>query len=84
MFATVLVLVPGAIYGTITVANSRSTVSRLVGRQLVAEALNGADRLASALRSEQAQLQSFASQDVMKVLCFERDPASATIAGSGA
>jgi hypothetical protein len=48
------------------VANSRSTVSRLVGRQLVAEARNGADRLASALRSEQAQLQSFASQDVMR------------------
>ena len=66
VFATVLVLVPGAIYGTITVANSRSTVSRLVGRQLVAEARNGADRLASALRSEQAQLQSFASQDVMR------------------
>ena len=66
VFAAALVLVPGVIYGAITVASSRATISRLVGRQLVAEARNGADRLATALRSEQARLQSFAGQDVMR------------------
>jgi signal transduction histidine kinase len=66
VFASALVLVPGAIYGAITVATSRATIARLVGRQLVAEARNGADRLATALRSEQARLQSFAGQDVMR------------------
>ena len=66
VFASALVLVPGAIYGAITVATSRATIVRLVGRQLVAEARNGADRLATALRSEQARSQSFAGQDVMR------------------
>ncbi|MBI2962598.1 MAG: HAMP domain-containing protein [Deltaproteobacteria bacterium] len=61
-----LVAVPGGIYGAITVAHSRATIARLVGRQLVAEARNGADRLSTALRSEQARLASFAGQDVMR------------------
>jgi signal transduction histidine kinase len=65
-FASALVLVPGAIYGAITVATSRATITELVGRQLVAEARNGADRLAMALRSEQARLRSFAGQDIMR------------------
>ncbi len=66
VFVSALVLVPGAIYGAITVATSRATITQLAGRQLIAEARNGADRLAMALRSEQARLRSFAGQDVMR------------------
>lgn len=66
VFAAALVLVPGGIYGAITVASSRAAIAQVVGRQLVAEARNGADRLTTALRSEQARLKSFAGQDVMR------------------
>ncbi len=66
VFAAALVLVPGAIYGAITVASSRAALTHVVGRQLVAEARNAADRLATALRSELARLESVAAQDVMR------------------
>ncbi|MGH7860294.1 MAG: cache domain-containing protein, partial [Candidatus Binatia bacterium] len=66
LFAAVLVLVPGGIYGWITVSQSRAALAHVVGRQLVAEARNVADRLATTLRSEQARFESFALQDVMR------------------
>jgi signal transduction histidine kinase len=66
VFAAALVLVPGGIYGAITLAQSRAAIARVVGRELVEEARNAADRLATALRSEQARLESFAAQDVMR------------------
>ena len=59
-------LVPGAIYGAITVSRSRAAMARVVGRQLVGEARNAADRLATMLRSEQERIHSLAAQDVMR------------------
>ena len=66
VFAAALVLVPGGIYGVITVSQSRAAIARVVGRQLVEEARSTADRLATTLRSEQGRLASFAGQDVMR------------------
>src|SRR5262245_58347041 len=65
-FATALVLIPGGIYGAITLSSSRVALARVVGRQLVEEARNGADRLAATMRSERERLESFAMQDVMR------------------
>ncbi len=65
-FATALVLIPGGIYGAITLSSSRAALAQVVGRQLVEEARNCADRLATTLRSERERLASFALQDVMR------------------
>src|SRR6185503_20702143 len=65
LFAATLVIVPGAIYGAVTLSASRAAITRVVGRQLVVEARAAADRLAMTLRSEQERLDSFAAQDVM-------------------
>jgi two-component system, NtrC family, sensor histidine kinase HydH len=66
LFAAALVLVPGGIYGAITLSESRSALAQVVGRELVEEARNSADRLATVLRSERERLASFAAQDVMR------------------
>ncbi|MGH7899230.1 MAG: hypothetical protein ACREQQ_14840, partial [Candidatus Binatia bacterium] len=66
VFAAALVLVPGGIYGTIAVSSSRAAVAEVIGRQLVEEARNAADRLATTLRSESRRLEWFAVQDVMR------------------
>jgi two-component system, NtrC family, sensor histidine kinase HydH len=65
-FVTALVLIPGGIYGAITLSSSRAALARVIGRQLVEEARNSADRLATILRSERERLESFAVQDVMR------------------
>lgn len=65
-FAAALVLIPGVIYGAITLSSSRAALAQVIGRQLVGEARNGADRLTTALRAEQARLESSATQDVMR------------------
>jgi len=65
-FATALVLVPGGIYGAITLSSSRAALAQVIGRQLVEEARHSADRLASTFRSERERLASFAAQDVMR------------------
>jgi two-component system sensor histidine kinase HydH len=65
-FAAALVLVPGGIYGAITLSNSRTALAQVVGRQLVEEARGGADRLATTLRARSEGLASFAAQDVMR------------------
>lgn len=49
-FTAALVLVPGAIFGAITLSSTRTALAEVVGRQLVEEARNGADRLATASR----------------------------------
>ncbi len=64
--ATALVLIPGAIVGAIAVSSSRAALAQVIGRQLVEEARNGADRLATTVRSERERLESFAAQDVMR------------------
>ncbi len=66
LLAASLVLIPGAIYGAIAVSNSRATLADVVGSRLVEEAHEGADRLATALRSERERLESLAGQDVMR------------------
>ncbi len=66
LFASALVLIPGGIYGAITLSSSRAALAQVVGRQLIQEARNGADRLATTLRSERERLASFAAQDVMR------------------
>src|ERR1700704_6098126 len=48
-FVAVLVLIPGGIYGALTLSNSRAALAQVIGRQLVEEARNGADRLATTL-----------------------------------
>ena len=66
IFATALVLIPGGIYGAISLSSSRTALAQVIGRQLVEEARNGADRLTTTLRSERERLESFAAQDVMR------------------
>lgn len=65
-FAAALILIPGGIYGVVTLSNSRAALAQVIGRQLVEEARNSADRLATILRSERERLESFALQDVMR------------------
>src|SRR5262249_38088963 len=65
-FAAALVLIPGSIYGAITLSSSRAALAQVVGQQLVEEARSCADRLAMNLRSERERLSSFAAQDVMR------------------
>ena len=66
IFATALILIPGAIYGAISLSSSRAALAQVIGRQLVEEARNGADRLTITLRSERERFASFAVQDVMR------------------
>src|SRR5262245_8164057 len=66
LFASALVLIPGGISGAITLSSSRASLAQVIGHQLIQEARNGADRLATTLRSERERLASFAAQDVMR------------------
>jgi two-component system, NtrC family, sensor histidine kinase HydH len=66
IFATALVLIPGGIYGAISLSSSRAALAQVIGRQLVEEARSGAERLTTTLRSECERLESFAAQDVMR------------------
>ncbi len=65
-FATALVFLPGGLYGVLALSSSRAALAQVVGRQLIEEARNSADRLATVLRSERERLASFALQDVMR------------------
>src|SRR5262245_32372976 len=58
LFAAALVLIPGGIYGAITLSSSRSALARVIGQQLVEEARSCADRLTMTLRSERERLKS--------------------------
>lgn len=71
LFAAAIVLIPGGIYGAITLSSSRAALAQVVGRLLVEEAREGADRLATTLRSERERLESFATQDVMREIRIE-------------
>ena len=71
LFAAAIVLIPGGIYGAITLSSSRAALAQVVGRLLVEEAREGADRLATILRSERERLESFATQDVMREIRIE-------------
>ncbi len=66
LLAAVLVLVPAAIYGGISVSSSRDALTQVIGRQLVEEARSGADRLAGVLRSDHERLRALAAQDMMR------------------
>lgn len=66
VFAALLVLIPGGIYGAITLSSSRTALTQVIGRLLFEEANEAADRLAMTLRSERERLESFAAQDVMR------------------
>ncbi|MBI3247520.1 MAG: sensor histidine kinase [Deltaproteobacteria bacterium] len=66
LFATAIVLLPGGLYGALALSSSRAALAQVVGRQLIEEARNSADRLATILRSERERLESFAMQDVMR------------------
>ncbi|HEX9640413.1 MAG TPA: histidine kinase dimerization/phospho-acceptor domain-containing protein, partial [Candidatus Krumholzibacteria bacterium] len=70
-FVTAIVLIPGGIYGAITLSSSRAALAQVAGRLLVEEAREGADRLATILRSERERLESFATQDVMREIRIE-------------
>lgn len=65
-FAAALVLIPGGIYGAITLSSSRAALAQAVARLLVEVAREVADRLAMTFRSERERLESFAAQDVMR------------------
>ncbi len=66
MFVAVVVVIPGVIYGTLAVANSRRALARASGLQLASEAQSTADRLATELRATRDALASAAHQDVMR------------------
>ena len=61
-----VVVVPGAIYGALAVATSRTALARVSRLQLASEAQNAADRLATEVRSERDALASATHQDVMR------------------
>lgn len=65
-FAAALIVIPSGIYGAVALSNSRAALAHVIGRQLIEEARNSADRLATVLRSERERLASFAMQDVMR------------------
>lgn len=66
LFATALVLVPGTLYGALTLSSGRAALSELVGRQLLDQASGSADLLALQLRAERARLRALAAQEVMR------------------
>jgi len=66
MFAAALVVLPGAIYGLISVSSARAALSRAVAHELAEEARNAAERLTTTLRADRESLASFARQDVMR------------------
>ncbi|MGQ0587471.1 MAG: hypothetical protein ACT4PK_09765, partial [Gammaproteobacteria bacterium] len=66
LLAAVLVLVPAAIYGAISVSSSRDALTQVIGRQLFEKAGSGAERLAGLLRSDRDRLHALAAQDVMR------------------
>jgi two-component system, NtrC family, sensor histidine kinase HydH len=70
-FAAAIVLLPGGLYGVISLSNSRTALAQVIGRQLIEKAHSGADRLATMLRSERERLESFAVQDVMREIRIE-------------
>ncbi|MGE0681410.1 MAG: ATP-binding protein [Candidatus Binatia bacterium] len=65
-FAAALVLIPGGIYGTITLSSSRTSLAQAVARLLIEEAREVADRLTTTFRSERERLEAVAVQDVMR------------------
>ncbi len=65
-FATLLVLAPGLLYGTLSVFSSRTSLAALVRRQFADAAQNAADRVSALLRAQRESLASFARQDVMR------------------
>jgi signal transduction histidine kinase/Tfp pilus assembly protein PilN len=66
VFVASVVVIPGVIYGTLAVANSRRALARASGLQLASEAQSTADRLATELRATRDALASAAHQDVMR------------------
>lgn len=70
-FAAMLIVIPGGIYGAVTLANSRAALAHVIGRHLVEEARSSVDRLSTVLRSEQERLASLAMQDVMREIRIE-------------
>lgn len=66
LLAAVLVLVPAAVYGVISLSSSRAALTHVIGRQLAEEARSGAARLAGVLRADHDRLRGLAAQDVMR------------------
>lgn len=86
LLAAVLVVVPAAIYGGISLSGSREALTQVIGRQLVEEARSGADRLGGVLRSDRERLQALAAQDVMReirIADFDKRIASLLVSAQG-
>lgn len=66
LFAALLVLVPGSLFGWIAQHNGNVTLQNLIGRQLAREAQHTRDRLIAILTRERETLESFARQDLMR------------------
>jgi signal transduction histidine kinase len=66
VFVASLVVILGTIAGVVAVSSGRTALTKVIGRQLAGESRNAADRLASTLRTQRDNLDSFARQDVMR------------------
>ncbi len=66
MFALLIVLAPGTLFGWIAISNGRHALTETIGRQLAAEAHSGSDSLGATLNAELSDLRTFARQDLMR------------------
>jgi two-component system, NtrC family, sensor histidine kinase HydH len=66
VFALLIVVFPGGVFGWIAISNGRRALTETIGRQLAEEARSGADSLAATLGTELGDLRTFAHQDLMR------------------
>jgi signal transduction histidine kinase len=66
LFALLIVLAPGTLFGWIAISNGRRALTETIGRQLAAEAHGGSDSLGATLNTELSDLRTFARQDLMR------------------
>ncbi|MBI3783189.1 MAG: HAMP domain-containing protein [Deltaproteobacteria bacterium] len=68
LFAFVLVIVPGVVFGLLTITSTRRALEGAVGRQLAEVAEDTASEVSERLLREQATMHTWAKQEVMREL----------------
>lgn len=66
LFASLLVVVPGALFGALAISSGRRALSDAVGRQLAEESRGGADSLSRMLGRQFEEIGTAARQDLMR------------------
>jgi signal transduction histidine kinase len=66
LFSLALVVVPGLVFGGVTLTSTRRALERAVGRQLAEVAQDNAAELSEFLLRERATMRSWATQEVMR------------------